>query len=134
MLACWYTARSFSSFGIMLNGMFENSLTCVFASYSIILGAGSCIASVVVTILFHPVPSSSHRLNRLISLESFSFLDFGGLSMILFISTSGVPGFVISILLSKISTVVPTLVVLNCWCTHHLMHLCLQVMVKRHET
>lgn len=105
MLACWYTARSFSSFGIMLNGMLENSLTCVFASYAIILGAGSGIASVADTILSQPVPSSSQRLNRLIRSESFSFLDFGGLSMMRLISTSGAPGFVISIRESNISTV-----------------------------
>ena len=76
-------------------------------SYNSIRGAGNWLSSHDITILSQPVPNSSHILILRIIAASLSFLDFGGLSIIRIISTNGVPGFVISILLEKISTVGP---------------------------
>ena len=88
-------------------GVSAKRVTRVLFSYSAIFGAGNCRTSQEITILSHPVPNSSHILNRLINSASFSFLDFGELSIILCTSTSGIPAFVISIRLSKISTTGP---------------------------
>lgn len=81
------------------------------SSYISILGAGSCASSQDVAILSQPVPSSSQIFNCRVREAIFSFRDFGGVSMILFISTRGEPGLVISILLSNISMTGPVPVI-----------------------
>ncbi len=68
------------------------------------------------TILSQPRPSSSHIRSRRMRAASFSFLDFGGLSMILMISTKGIPGFVTSIRLGNISMMGPAPAMKKSWC------------------
>ena len=81
------------------------------STYKSIIDAGKCIISHEITILSNLVPDSSTILILHINGVSFSFCDFGGLSIILLISTSGVPGLVISIRFSKISITGPAPVI-----------------------
>ena len=81
------------------------------STYKSIIDAGKCIISHEITILSNLVPDSSTILILHINAVSFSFCDFGVLSIIFLISTSGVPGLVISIRFSKFEITGPASVI-----------------------